>query len=218
MNYLEVMVSVLVGYFLGCFQTAYLIGKIAKNIDIRNYGSNNAGASNVTIVMGLKYGIFTAFMDIIKAILAVAFINSIFPNYVELLFVTGAFVVLGHVFPFYLKFKGGKGAASLIGMVIAIDFKIAIIAILSIIIISIIVDYLAIGSIGMFAMLPISTYLLNYSTVCVCIGVLLAILSVYKHQINIRRIIRKEEVGLRKIVRIRSLKEKGGRESSLLNE
>jgi acyl phosphate:glycerol-3-phosphate acyltransferase len=212
--YRGLIVSALVGYFLGCFQTAYLVGKIVKNIDIRNHGSNNAGASNVTIVMGIKYGIFTAFMDIIKAILAVTFIKGTFPNHVELLFITGAFVVIGHVFPFYISFKGGKGAASLIGMVLAIDFKIAIIAILTIIIVCIIIDYLAIGSIAMFATLPISTYLLNYSILCVCIGVLLALLSLYKHQINIRRIIRKEEVGLRKIVRKRILKENSGRESS----
>lgn len=201
MNYMGIVVSALVGYSLGCFQTAYIVGKIAKGIDIRNYGSNNAGASNVTIVLGFKYGAFTAFIDIIKPILAIFMINSIFPKSVELLFITGAFVVLGHIFPFYLKFKGGKGAASLIGMALAIDFKIAIIAILTIIIITFIIDYIAIGSIGMFVVLPISTYLFNYSTVCIFIGIMLALLSVYKHQINIRRIIRKEEVGLRKTVR-----------------
>jgi acyl phosphate:glycerol-3-phosphate acyltransferase len=203
MSYFGVIVSAFVGYSFGCFQTAYMVGKVVKNIDIRNYGSNNAGASNVTIVMGFKYGLFTAFVDIIKAILAVTFINSIFPKSVELLFIAGAFAVLGHIFPFYLKFKGGKGAASLIGMVLAINFKMAIIAILTIIIITLILDYIAIGSLGMFAVLPITTYLFNYSTICVCIGVFLSLLSIYKHQINIKRIIRKEEVGLRKIVSVR---------------
>lgn len=203
LNFFGIMISALVGYSFGCFQTAYLIGKLSKNIDIRDYGSNNAGASNVTIVMGFKYGVITAVIDIIKAILAVDFINSIFTNSAELLFVTGAFVVLGHIFPFYLRFRGGKGAASLIGMLLAIDFKIGIIAILTMAIITLIIDYIAIGSMGMFAVLPISTYLLNYSAICICIGILLAILSVYKHQSNIKRIIRKEEVGIRKIVSIR---------------
>lgn len=203
MNYWGMMVSALVGYSLGCFQTAYLLGKKARDIDIRNYGSNNAGASNVTMVLGFKYGALTAFVDILKAILAVFLINSIYPKSVELLFIAGAFAVLGHIFPFYLRFKGGKGAASLIGMALAIDFRIAIIAILTIIIITLIIDYIAIGSIGMFIVLPISTYLLKYSTLCVYIGVLLALLSVYKHKINIWRIIRKEEVGLRKLVKKR---------------
>lgn len=200
MNYWGMLISALIGYSLGCFQTAYIVGKKARDIDIRNYGSNNAGASNVTIVLGFKYGILTAFIDIAKAILAVYIINRMFPSSVELLFIAGAFVVIGHIFPFYLKFKGGKGAASLIGMVLAIDFKIAIIAVLTIIIITLIIDYIAIGSIAMFIILPISTYLFNYSIICVCIGVLLALLSLYKHKINIWRIIKKEEVGLRKLI------------------
>jgi acyl phosphate:glycerol-3-phosphate acyltransferase len=151
----EIVVSVLIGYALGCFQTAYIIGQVVKKVDIRTQGSNNAGAS----------------------------------------------AVLGHIFPFFLRFKGGKGAASLIGMLLAIDIKIAIIAILTIVVITLVIDYIALGSIGMFSVLPLTTYAFNYPLICTLIGVLLALICVYKHQINIKRIIKREETGLRKVVK-----------------
>jgi glycerol-3-phosphate acyltransferase PlsY len=200
MEIVEVMVSALIGYLLGCFQTAYIVGRVVKRIDIRTQGSNNAGASNVTMVLGWKYGAITAFTDVFKAALAVILVGIIFPGSKELIFIAGASAVLGHIFPFFLKFKGGKGAASLIGMLLAIDLKIAIIAILTIVIITLAIDYIALGSIGMFAVLPVSTYAFNYPIICTLIGVALALLCVYKHQINIKRIMKKEETGLRRVV------------------
>jgi acyl phosphate:glycerol-3-phosphate acyltransferase len=200
MEIVEVMVSALIGYLLGCFQTAYIVGRVVKRIDIRTQGSNNAGASNVTMVLGWKYGAITAFTDVFKAALAVILAGIIFPGSKELIFIAGASAVLGHIFPFFLKFKGGKGAASLIGMLLAIDLKIAIIAILTIVIITLAIDYIALGSIGMFAVLPVSTYAFNYPIICTLIGVALALLCVYKHQINIKRIMKKEETGLRRVV------------------
>lgn len=200
MNFYNVAVAALIGYLLGCFQTAYIIGKIVGKIDIRKQGSLNAGASNVTMVMGWKYGAVTAAADIFKGALAVVLTGLIFPNMKELLFIAGASAVLGHIFPFFLKFKGGKGAASLIGMLIAIDLKIAVIAILTIIIITLVIDYIALGSIGMFAILPITTYAFSYPLICTLIGIGLALLSIYKHQINIVRIIKKEEAGLKGVI------------------
>lgn len=200
MEIVEVMVSALIGYLLGCFQTAYIVGRVVKRIDIRTQGSNNAGASNVTMVLGWKYGAITAFADVFKASLAVILVGTIFPGSKELVFIAGASAVLGHIYPFFLKFKGGKGAASLIGMLLAIDLKIAIIAILTIVIITLVIDYIALGSIGMFTVLPVSTYAFNYPIICTLIGVGLALLCVYKHHINIKRIMKKEETGLRRVV------------------
>lgn len=199
MSLVEVSISAVIGYFLGCFQTAYIVGKLAGKIDIRSHGSNNAGASNVTMVLGWKYGALTALLDILKASLSVVFINNIFPGKIELLFIAGTFSILGHIFPFYLKFKGGKGAASFIGMALAIDFKIALICILIIVIVTLIIDYIAVGSIAMFIALPVTTYLYNYSLTCTAIGIGLAMLCIYKHQINIKRILNNEETGLRKV-------------------
>jgi glycerol-3-phosphate acyltransferase PlsY len=86
-------------------------------------------------------------------------------------------------------------------MVLAIDFRIAVIAVLTIVIVTLVIDYIALGSIGMFIALPISTYIFNYSFLCTLIGIGLVMLCLYKHQINIKRIMSKEETGLRKVVK-----------------
>jgi glycerol-3-phosphate acyltransferase PlsY len=178
-----------------------MIGRLVKNIDIRSHGTNNAGASNVTIVLGWKFGALTALIDILKAALAVVVVQAIFPNSKELVFVAGAFAVIGHIYPFFLKFKGGKGAASLIGMTIAIDIKIALIVILAIIILTLVTDYIAVGSMGMFVAMPVTTYIFNYPELCTIIGIALMLICIYKHLANIQRIIKSEEKGLRKVIK-----------------
>jgi glycerol-3-phosphate acyltransferase PlsY len=150
----QLLITSLIGYLFGCFQTAYIITKLKQQADIRLLGSNNAGASNVTRVLGWKYGIITAIVDILKGTLAVFIIMKIFPGQPTLYFIAGAFVVIGHIFPVFLGFKGGKGTASIIGISIAIDIKIAIIIVLALVIITIITDYIALGSLAMYTFHP----------------------------------------------------------------
>lgn len=194
---IEYAISSLIGYLLGCFQSSYIIAKKVKKIDIRKHGSNNAGASNATIVLGWKYGIVTALLDISKALLAVIIAQRIFPGNVTAAYFAGAFAIIGHVFPFYLKFKGGKGLASFIGMTLALEFKIALILAVVLVILTILTDYIAIGTLVIVGAFPI--YLLFYNfhlvNILVCVG-LLCLIS-YKHIINIKRIYKGEEKGLR---------------------
>jgi len=100
----EIITSGLVGYLLGCFQTSIFIGRIFKRIDIREHGSQNAGASNTTVVLGLSFGLLTAFLDIIKAVVAVVVVRILFPNNMFLPAVAGILAVLGHIFPIFLRF------------------------------------------------------------------------------------------------------------------
>lgn len=201
MNLMKLILCMAIGYLFGCIQTAYIIGKKVKKIDIRNYGSNNAGASNVTTIMGWKYGVITALVDIFKAVIPVFLIKLIFKDSVVLPFIGGAFVIIGHIFPFYLSFRGGKGAASLVGMVLGIDFKIAIILIAAILLITLIIDYIALGTISMYLILPFSTYYFNYPLACTLMSILLAAICIKKHYVNIIRIKKGEEVGLRKVIK-----------------
>lgn len=196
---MQFLVAAILGYFLGCFQTAFVLGKFVGKLDIREKGSNNAGASNVTIVMGWKYGILTAVIDIMKAIVAVLLMKWLFPNSDYLYFVSGFFAIIGHIFPFYLKFKGGKGTASIIGMALAIDFKIATILILTIIIVTILTDYIAIGTLAIVIIWPIAKYIAGYSVAGVGILCIIAAISIYKHLANYKRILNKEETGLRSV-------------------
>lgn len=200
MNIQSIFTVIIVGYFLGCVQPAYIIGRLIKNIDIRKYGSNNAGASNATIVLGWKYGIFVGFIDIAKAITAVLIVKHSYINSSDLhflMYLTGAFVILGHNYPFYMRFKGGKGTASSIGMLIALDIRIALISVLIILAVTAITDYIALGTIVMMAGFCICTLLFNYGTNPLAVSVLLGSLSLYNHLPNLKRILKRQEIGLR---------------------
>ncbi|MCY6483304.1 glycerol-3-phosphate 1-O-acyltransferase PlsY [Clostridium aestuarii] len=198
---MRIIIAAAIGYLLGNVQAAYILGKLVKKIDIREHGNSNAGASNVTTVMGWKYGIITALVDIMKAVVAVLIIEAIWTDSSFLPFIAGIFVILGHVFPIFLGFKGGKGTASIIGMVLAIDYRIAVILIISIIIITIITDYIAIGTIVIVSILPVAIYIANYPMQAVIVCIVIAVLSIYKHVPNVKRIIKKEEIGLKETIR-----------------
>lgn len=200
MNLAIIAISALIGYLLGCIQTAYIIGRVVKKIDIRKYGSNNAGASNVTNVMGWKYGIITAAVDILKAAVSVIILRLLFPGAQYAYYFAGAFSLIGHIFPFYMGFKGGKGTASLIGMTLAINYKIAIIIIISLVILTIVTDFIAIGSLAMYLIMPIASYFFGYSMVCIIIASCLCVLGFFVHRINIKRLINREEIGLRAVI------------------
>lgn len=203
MDVIQYLIAALIGYLFGCFQTAYFIGKFKKNIDIRLFGTNNAGASNVTRVLGWRYGIITAIFDILKGTAAVILVGRLFPGNTVLLFIAGAFVVVGHIYPAFLGFKGGKGTASLIGISIAINIKIAIIIVLALVIITVLTDYIALGSLAMYTLLPILSLFYKYQLSCIIIVTLLCLIGYYKHIINIKRMLAKEEVGLRQVARKR---------------
>ena len=204
MNLLNVFYALLIGYLFGCFQTSYFISKIIINKDIRNLGSGNAGASNITSEMGWKYGILTAILDILKAyasvyIVSVVFINSF--NQLDLMVIAGSSSVIGHIFPFFMKFKGGKGIACYIGMLLALDFNFGILSILAIILITIVTDYVSIGSILLYITIPLLIYFSdNYSIIIILCSIVLSIVGIIKHWINIKRIINKTEIGLRSVI------------------
>jgi glycerol-3-phosphate acyltransferase PlsY len=118
------ILSVVLGYAFGLFQTGYIYGK-SKGIDIRKQGSGNPGTTNSLRVLGIKAGIITFLGDLLKAILAVVVTWLIFkdryPDSVRLLELYAGFgAVLGHNFPFYLGFKGGKGIASTAGVILSV--------------------------------------------------------------------------------------------------
>ena len=200
----EVLLVIIIGYFFGCLQSSYLIGKYIKKIDIRKHGTGNAGASNTTIVLGWKYGAMVALIDILKAIISILIVKWIFNNYnysnnlYFLLYLNGLFVILGHNYPFYMSFKGGKGTASLIGMMLVINYKMGLIGILAIVIITIVSDYIAIGTFGTLISLIVLTKVFGYGNSSFIIAIIISLLSLYKHIPNIIRIINKEETGLRK--------------------
>lgn len=171
------ILSVLLGYVFGLFQTGYIYGK-SKGIDIRTEGSGNAGTTNSLRVLGLKAGAVTFIGDLLKAILAVLLAGFIFrekyPDTVRLLqFYAGFGVVLGHNFPFYLGFKGGKGIACTAGVILAIYPQAAIACMLVFILVLVLTHYVSFSSICMIIVFLI----------CVILGGVYGILGVAQAQV-----------------------------------
>lgn len=126
---MERLLCILIGYFFGCFQTSYIVGRLYKHIDVRNYGSGNSGATNAIRVLGTKVGLACMAGDILKGILALILISLIYGyDQKHLLLFTGMGAVLGHNFPFYMGFKGGKGVAVTIGIMACMDWRCLLIA------------------------------------------------------------------------------------------
>lgn len=125
---MERILCLLIGYICGLFQTSYLIGKM-NHIDIRQHGSGNAGTTNALRTLGKKAGAMTLLGDCLKSIAAMWIVKLLFAgscgDHLALLTLYGAAgCILGHNFPFYLGFKGGKGVAASVGMVLFFDIRI----------------------------------------------------------------------------------------------
>lgn len=118
------IIFVIAAYLFGAFPTAYVIHRIKKGDDIRKYGSGNVGGTNVTRTLGAGYGILTIVVDVIKGftpILALYLYFIYHPKDLILLSIVSVAVILGHDFPAYIKFKGGKGIAASLGVVIGVS-------------------------------------------------------------------------------------------------
>ena len=203
MNIIPGISSLFIGYLFGCFQTSYFISKLVSKKDIRQMGSGNAGASNVTSELGWKFGILTGIVDVLKAFLPAQFILYIFPVVSQpynIIAVAGTGAVLGHIYPFFLNFRGGKGVACYIGMLLAINWQIGIAVIFGLILITIITDYISIGSISLYIIIPILAYINDANPIVIRCAIVLFFVGMIKHRINFQRIIAGTETGLRSVI------------------
>lgn len=211
---LERVICLLLGYFAGALvQAGFWIGKF-NHIDIRDYGSGNAGTTNTMRTLGKKAGFLTYFLDMFKAVLVAIIIHFVYGNNTEtaemLLILYGGFgVVLGHNFPFYLKFKGGKGIAATSGVVISLllfpkyCFLFTIFGVSTFALVVIFSKYVSLGSLvgiagffiefviwGQMGLLPISGPQLIESYIVVF---LFTALGFIRHSSNISRLIKGTE-------------------------
>ena len=193
-----VLGSLIIGYSFGCINFSYILSKL-KGFDIRKFGSGNAGASNVVIVMGKKAGFITALFDIFKAYLAFRLAQLAFPeamsgdiNYAGVIAGVGA--VLGHIFPFYMGFKGGKGLACFAGTVLGINYVMFIILFVAALVIAIITDYICFAPITMAFVVPVAVGVVYKTWVPSAIIAVASLAILYKHRQNIARIRSGEEL------------------------
>ena len=187
------------GYLMGCSNMAYWLAK-ARGVDLRSGGSGNLGASNAVTMMGWKAGVITALHDGAKAFLAVLLFRWIFPEVEAIGTVAGVAAVYGHIYPFYLKFKGGKGLASYVGMLVALNWKLALALFVVIAIATVVTDYIVVGTILVVVITPVF-YAVNGDVTTALILAAASLLMIWKHRINYVRIYKGTEVGLRSAAR-----------------
>ncbi|WP_312060288.1 glycerol-3-phosphate 1-O-acyltransferase PlsY [Anaerotignum sp.] len=187
------LISLLIGYFIGCISMGFIVGKLTKT-DLRKKGSGNLGTTNALRVLGFRAGLATFLGDILKGVVAFFLCRLIFPDDSLLAGIyAGAGAILGHDFPFYLKFKGGKGIASTIGIVLSLTFVFSPFLGAITIVIGILgvacSGFISMGSILFSISIPISAYFLGMPTEAVAIFTALAVLATWLHRANIKRLI-----------------------------
>ena len=195
------ILALLLGYSIGLIQTAYIVGRLMGKIDIREHGSGNAGATNVVRVMGAKAGIAVFLADISKCILAFIVCALIWNGSGTFLGYGNALpglygaigCILGHCFPFYMKFKGGKGVAATIGLMISVDIRVFLISGAIGIVLVLITKYISLASLSISVMMPIVLYILGYPLEAVALCSFITVLVWYLHRANISRLVKGEE-------------------------
>lgn len=187
----------LMGYLFGCSNLAFFLGK-ARGFDIRSYGSNNAGASNATVTMGLKIGVLVGLHDIVKSFAAAFLAALLFPAIPAAAAVAGVAAVLGHIFPFYLRFQGGKGFASFLGLTLALDWKFFLAIVLIVALITFISDYIVPGTLATITLFPLYLLVRHVGIWIIAVVCVASVVIFLKHLVNIKRLITGEEIGLRR--------------------
>lgn len=192
---MKLVLALWVSYFLGAIPTAYIAGRILKNIDIRKHGSGNVGATNVFRVLGKWPGIVVLVFDILKGVLAVTIIGDIFGlNQVWHRVLLALVVVAGHNWTVFLDFKGGKGIATSLGVLIGLTIKIAVIrpVLFSTLLVWLVcflsTGFVSLASIIAAVFLPIIMALTSQAFPLVVLGVIFCVFVVARHRPNIKRL------------------------------
>lgn len=210
------VISVVIGYVFGLFQTAYILGRM-QGIDIRQHGSGNLGTTNMLRTKGLKMGLLTLALDMLKCVIAVfvtrAIAGAVLDASAELTTVLSVYtamgVILGHDFPFYLGFKGGKGIAATAGFILVMSIIFwPMYAPLELLIFGVVfatTHYVSLGSLLLYIGFLAETVIAGQMELAIVklqqnqlyeiyiIMTLLMVLAFYLHRENIGRLVRGEE-------------------------
>lgn len=190
------IIGALIAYLVGGFSPALIISKF-KNKDIRSHGTGNLGASNTTILLGAKWGILVAVLDILKAYIPVTVAKACFTEYDLLPYIVSTCVILGHIFPFYLKFKGGKGFATYMGAMLGLNLNAFLVVGFLFLVFTFETDYIVCGTLSVVTLFPVYLWFSRGNIYYVLIILVASAVIVFKHRVNIVKIINKEEIGLK---------------------
>ena len=196
-----IIVSI-IAYLLGSISFSVIISKKMAGFDVREKGSGNAGSTNVLRTVGKKAAALTLVCDCLKGVVAIliAFIvGKIFANLDSSLLVqlAGIFVILGHTFPVFFKFKGGKGVATSLGVLLLINWQIGLICLVFALVLMALTRFVSLGSVGAAILFPVLTIFINTNYLVpgnyILFGIIIAALVIFNHRTNVKRLLKGNE-------------------------
>ena len=185
------ILSSVAGYLLGSANSSLIVGRF-YGVDVRKHGSGNAGTTNTLRTLGKKAALFVLLGDILKGLLA----------YLAGYYITGSTLggmvcgtaaIFGHVWPVYFSFKGGKGVLTSLAVLLMIDWSIALVLLGIFLVIVLLTRYVSLGSIIGAVLFPILSLILGRSTETVVFSALIAVLIIFMHRTNIKRLLKGTE-------------------------
>lgn len=205
---LWMFIGILASYLIGSIPTAYIFGKVIKGIDIRKLGSGNVGATNAMRVLGKKAGITVLLLDIFKGFSVVVFLGDLLSPKITVVpdeairLILGLCSICGHNWTVFLNFKGGKGVATTIGVILGLSVKIAglkliLAVLLTWLLVFLITRIVSISSVVSAVALPVYLVIFKQSKILIIFGVLLAVFIVIRHTSNLKRLIQGKEPRLK---------------------
>ncbi|MES2649765.1 MAG: glycerol-3-phosphate 1-O-acyltransferase PlsY [Bacteroidota bacterium] len=195
------LLLIIVAYLVGSIPTAVWVSKVFFGVDIRDYGSGNSGATNTYRVLGAKWGTFVMVVDMLKGLLA-SFLYLLLPYYLtdefhrtNFMVGLGLAAVVGHIFPVWAKFKGGKGVATLFGMVLAIQPVVALYVVAIFILVLYLTRFVSLSSILASIAFPIFILIIfnEPEPIYRVFAIAVALLVILTHQKNINRLLQGNE-------------------------
>lgn len=187
---------IILSYFLGSILFAIIFSKFMKIDDPRTYGSHNAGATNIMRSGNKKAAVFTFLGDFLKGVLAVGIAQLVLggvDNAKTVIALCGIAVVVGHIFPIYFKFKGGKGFATSLGVMLAFNPWLGLLVILTWLLIFKLSKISSLSAIVSMIFAPLYAFLLMGNNAYFGATIIIALFVLYKHKANMKRLIKKQE-------------------------
>ncbi|MCH5586467.1 glycerol-3-phosphate 1-O-acyltransferase PlsY [Shimazuella sp. AN120528] len=182
------IISIVLAYLIGSISFSYLIARWVKGVDIRDHGSGNAGATNTLRLLGKGPAIAVLILDALKGVLAIYTTFLLVGNDPIVLALSGMLAIFGHNWPIFLRFRGGKGVATTIGVVVSLMFYAGLISGIIAILLIVITRFVSLGSLVFTVGLPFAVLALqgHYPEPYLWLSFVIAILAIVRHKRNIK--------------------------------
>ncbi len=205
---MNVIIALLAAYLIGSVSFGYLAGRLMLGVDIRQHGSGNTGATNVLRTLGTGPAIVIFLLDVGKGFAAI-FLAGLLTDIPLMIMLAGVAVVAGHNWPLFYKFKGGRGVATTVGVMLGLAPLVILIVLLIGVPIIAITRYVSLGSIIGSFLVPVLMVAFRMPPAYILFGTVLATLTIWRHRENISRLLNGTENQIGKKVVIKS--KKGGK-------